>query len=1420
MSADAMVIDFNDNQLPAGWGNNASNKWSFDDGKAYCTSAAELTTSKLQFADGDFFVISATSYDNYDNNYIEITGSVDGTTWDAFTTKKFVSRSQIPYGSYASLVVTDIPTTVKYLKFKGYYVRIDEIAGLTFSDDAPVLGYYTNSECTTAATATVAKDFGFVSEAPEAQVYYIKNDGTGTMSIALGDVPTGFTAVLGKASLTAGESTTLTINMSAATKGYHNGDIVVTATNSSDEQIGTFTVTASGVMMEEGKLNLNFASTDVIPTTWTATDWTKNANGYYRGGYSNTTIETSDLTATAGEEIVIVAKQEYTSGSFSVNYKKVDAEEWSTLIASTSLGNSSWVTLHAPIAEAGDYKFQIIGNYYTQIQRIYGLTAVAVPFMETTAANHAFGMQTAESEEYSFTISNTGEAVLTGLSLTLGKTGDEAEYSFRMTDSENAAFTGTTLAVGQTINVYVKQLFDSNYGAKSDVLTIAADGQTTKTINLTGTTRDPSILYVDFDDPNAFPEGWLAGASWSVYTYGTDRYAYQSSSSTPSALVTTPLTMESGKTLSFKVARNSSGYGYTTSLKTRYSQDGGATWSDYAAQYGEGSSNEAGSGYTTIELSDLPTGDLIFEFFGNNIKLDMIQGLKLATAPALALTESDAAVVNGSTKAFENLKAEGTATYTLKNIGNAAMTSTVAIAGGATVAISGEGEGVTISDKTVTLAAGKSATITLTVPFEAPYADMSGAMTITTEGWVGDFAVNYTATLVDPTDFVEDFASNAKPAGWYSDGWSYTGGIASVNAGIEKPMITELIGAEDGKNTLTFNAWSTSENQELNVYTSTDRKNWTKLGETITLTDDENATYTRTLTNGNQYIKFGGVIAKIDNIKGVKKLAAPAHDLYEVSADMAATGTPGAFYTATVVGVSLRADETVVAELWLEKNGNGTKVAELTDQAMTVNTNKTFTLTGNLPTDEGDYEAWVTVKNSDNSAHFNTERIAFTLTHTHTMAITTFPNAAAVQADDNNQYAGTFFVTVQNTGSASIAANDVSVSLIDNADAEHNFTATWTAENSNVLYMNTKKDATDIATDCTLKAWCWNTTEDGEWITFTNVNDGFWSLNLNGKTNFKIVRYNTAGTDENPWNNVYNQSGDLTLASGNLVKFNGYDNSALTFTAESMAYLEPTMATTLKVTVSGTLTDGENANFSFKAKENLSNTYYGNGLTSNLSVTAAPVIELDETVGTVASQGQNRKVSLKHSFVQGWNTICLPFAINATDIHASAKALAFTAYDSSTKELTFSPVTTELEANKPYVIYVPEAIANTTAINFSGKTVTTNDDPKTFFDPVTFKGTYAPMAAGSLTDKWGLTAKGKIAKANANTTMKGFRAYFDGIPAGATARFVGFDESTGIKAIDNSQLTIDNCYNLQGQKVENLKKGNLYIINGKKTVVK
>ena len=176
----AFVIDFNDNALPAGWGNNASYKWNFTDGKAYCTSAAELTSPKLQFAEGDFFIINATSYDDYDNNYIEITGSVDGSSWDAFTAKKFVSRSQIPYGSYVPLVVTDIPTTVKYIKIKGYYVRIDDITGLAY---APALSVTTGDPAVAVATPA-AYDFGECS-ADATVTYHFANAGAGTINITM-----------------------------------------------------------------------------------------------------------------------------------------------------------------------------------------------------------------------------------------------------------------------------------------------------------------------------------------------------------------------------------------------------------------------------------------------------------------------------------------------------------------------------------------------------------------------------------------------------------------------------------------------------------------------------------------------------------------------------------------------------------------------------------------------------------------------------------------------------------------------------------------------------------------------------------------------------------------------------------------------------------------------------------------------------------------------------------------------------------------------------------------------------------------------------------------------------------------------------------------------------------------------------------
>ena len=99
-------------------------------------------------------------------------------------------------------------------------------------------------------------------------------------------------------------------------------------------------------------------------------------------------------------------------------------------------------------------------------------------------------------------------------------------------------------------------------------------------------------------------------------------------------------------------------------------------------------------------------------------------------------------------------------------------------------------------------------------------------------------------------------------------------------------------------------------------------------------------------------------------------------------------------------------------------------------------------------------------------------------------------------------------------------------------------------------------------------------------------------------------------------------------------------------------------------------------------------------------------------------------------------------------------------------------------------------------------------------------GTTAPTYAAADT-YYGLSGN-KFVKVNAGTIPAG-KALLPAseIPAAARELTFVFDEgnTTGIKAIDNSQLTIDNYYDLQGRKVVQPAKG-LYIKNGKKVVLK
>jgi len=919
------------------------------------------------------------------------------------------------------------------------------------------------------------------------------------------------------------------------------------------------------------------------------------------------------------------------------------------------------------------------------------------------------------------------------------------------------------------------------------VLSFDALNATEFTIPCTGNVKDENYLAVDFQD-GQFPTGWQVGADWSAAT-GT---AIQSNTQTASALVTTPLTVAENETLTFKACRNASGYGNVTSLKTRYSVDGGANWSNYVSY------NVETSALTSQTISGIPAGKVIIEFLGSNIKLDDIEGFTKTTAPAIALSESTDAVANDDTKDFGFLNANGTATYTLKNIGNDNFVATLS------------GENVTVSPANVNLAAGATADITVTMAYAEPYGEKTGSMTISSESWVGDFTVNFTANLVDPTAFVVDFESG-QPAGWYLDTWTVSDGTAHINVGGAKPMITELVGAEEGKNTLTFDAKLQYDygygTYTLDVYTSTDRKTWNE-AQTFTLTGTSQTFSLDPLSDGNYYVKFEAANASIDNIKGVKKLAASEHDLYLVSATLPTDEImPIDTYTATVKVASLRANEEVTAELYFGE----TKVA---DKVLTINNGATETIeiSGTAPA-AGTFEVYAKVYNSEVTVE--TEKVSVTVEDKTELSLTGFTRvAAAVTADNNNMFTAEFNVTVKNTGSTAFTADEVSVTVTDGDNNEYE-TATWTS--GETIYL---KAGNYTADNANFAIYRWSTDNDSEWALFTGGTNGIYTASLNGKENFIICRVNPATAESDlDWNdNIWTQSNNLTTATGVVFENNGYYDGKLQLT-QSNNFIAGMSAT---ITVTVTADAGNGGEFAFNAKENVSDAYWYSTLGSlqYVNVTAAPVIVLNETVGTVDSEGNNRKVRLTHSFVEGWNTICLPFAITASEIATGAKAMAFKAYDATEQLLTFSPVT-ELEANKPYVIYVPEAI--TEPLEFTGKTVATSEELGIFSNGITFQGTYTPMTSDLLTGTYGMTAAGKLAKAKETTTMKGFRAYMTGdVPAEARVMFV--DEEgvvTSIATIENGALkTVNAIYNMKGQKVEKMQKGGLYIIDGKKTVVK
>ena len=971
--------DFSGNALPSGW--TAEDYWTFSSGVAhgaynYSYNRKKALTTPMLVVTGTSDILSYKAKSTSTSVRIIINYSKDGGGFTKLE-EKSLANNMADFETYS---ITGLEAGNYKFQFMNDDYDLDDFEGFKLNADDPKFGIYTDAGCTTAAAASVTKDFGFVTTTAEAQVYYLKNDNTGTLTLTLGDVPTGFTAALGKASLAAGESTTLTIGMSVETKGYKNGDIVVTAKNSSDTEIGTFTVAASGVTVDENKLNLDFATAD-IPASWTNTNFTKNAKGYIESNYASGTLQTSTLTAEAGETIIIVAKQGYSSSSYTttVNYRKVGDEEWSTLIAAQNLyNNANWQMITGTIAEAGDYELQFVGQY-VQIQHIYGLTEPQIPYMAVydgttaAAASYSFGNVANDADAtHTFTIKNEGNGTLAGVTATLS--GDQAShYAVEIDGLTNGNIAGKSEAT-----LIVKQLKD-NIGAHAATLTISStsDGIDDIVIALSGTTRDASKMYVDFAD--GIPATWTTTGNW------TTSSGYAQAPWSGNATLTSPaLTIAAGENLTVDLSKQYNNN--NAKLTFRYTTDGGINWTEQDLSsdltYGEFTTK-------TLSLGNTETVTAFIQFVGTYYaRIDNIYGGVATTAPLFALATEET-LSDGKYDFGQSLQeAPADKTFTITNNGNDNLVSTIAVTGDVTATLATTAGELSNDNKTVTLEPGETATLTVSLTFNASQTGTkSGNVTISSNAPVANVSLDFTANVIDATSLNIDFADNSKPTGFYSNGWTYTSGYAANSNTTEAEFITSLLTVAGAEDALTYQARAAWDNysEALTVSYSTDRKNWT---EVATLGESDLTTTFQTfrvsgLEAGNYYLRFTGARVYVDNISGWH-FATPIaeHDLY-ISATTFPTTTlipateNGVEASATVY--SLRANETgVTAKLFFGE----TEIATAAAKDIAKDGSATFTMTGNVPAEEGTYAAKIRVYYSDNSVAWETAKKAWMLTPT------------------------------------------------------------------------------------------------------------------------------------------------------------------------------------------------------------------------------------------------------------------------------------------------------------------------------------------------------------------------------------------------------------------------------------------------------
>ena len=759
---------------------------------------------------------------------------------------------------------------------------------------------------------------------------------------------------------------------------------------------------------------------------------------------------------------------------------------------------------------------------------------------------------------------------------------------------------------------------------------------------------------------------------------------------------------------------------------------------------------------------------------------------------------------------------------------------------------------------------------TLAITLSATEANTySGDMVITYSG-NKTFTLPISGTKLDATKFFANFNDQNWPAGSiYQDNVSITYfntgdyGLQSSSATKNLFITPKLTATEGDKLQFDASTRNSSYDGTVKMYISSDRETWGEPVKEMALSKTENtskATYEYKFASaGDYYVAFELNEARVDDIYGLK-LAEVAHDWKIASANIPAEAMQNVASTATINLLNLGlADEaaggyTVTAYVDGKVAGTSTGVAipmnhKLTDAGTQVAVNFLYPKVGT-------YKVYLEVKADNYSV--TTEPVDVTFAEEVAIA-----NAITIGTKTGNGRDYGFVDWYNNDGSttcktdilypaakltaAGIKAGDKikSIAFRSTSSSAKSFKAevtSWvglstgsitygTPDKANMqeiqVYTGTVDFPSNFESVINLTTpIVWDGSSDirvyteaigqgsGNWVSAYYDYDSDINMSYKGTTKAAPLLYVTLAPETATLSGTVKSSADAAIAGATITlkADNGVEYTGTT-DAEG-AYSINVIQAGLDFTVTVEAENYEAQQFAYCLE----------GSNKTLDIKFYPELTLNNSETEVGSYKGKADVTIARSLKAGWNTVVLPVALTAEDITnafgADAEVATFAGDEQNGDNIhiNFTKAAT-VGAGVPFLLYLEAAPAS--APVFTGKTVdfTINNVEGNVFD---FVGTFKNKEANAGDY---ILSGGKFKKAAGGNAINAYRAYLKlkGVDASRVSLFVdGFlveDEATAITGAKmNAQQ--ENVYNLSGQKINNQLKKGIYIVNGKKVVVK